>query len=106
MPFSSVKEHQEAALLAASGDKGLYHKISDSPIFAGMKTRFTAAKPFDCFFIRNTPAYVAICYYVPRKPKEVLLIDIETYLKVKEESPRKSLTKEVAYINAKHIVIV
>lgn len=106
MPFAAVKEHQEAALLAVSMNRGLYHKISDSPIFAGMKTRFTAQKPFDCFFLRNTPAYVGICFYEPRKPKEVVLIEITKYLGLKLGSKRKSLTREEAYRNAEHIIIL
>ena len=48
-PFKNIEEHQEKALLAASKD-GLYHKITDQPVFAGSGVRFTKLKPFDCFF--------------------------------------------------------
>jgi len=41
LSFSSVAEHQEKALFAASSKQGLFHKISDSPFFPNKKMRFT-----------------------------------------------------------------
>jgi len=62
-PLDAVKVHQIEGLLAASGD-GLFHKISDSPIFKGMKSRFTAKKPCDCLFLSGANAFIVIWYYV------------------------------------------
>ena len=96
MPYSAVKEHQIQGLRDAKSDNGIFHKVSDMPIFKGSKMRFNRPKPFDCFKVSNLPAYVAICYYIPRKPKEVICIDIDNYVKSMEEDTRKSLTKERA----------
>ena len=97
LPFSSVAEHQEEALLAASwGGKGLFHKISDSPIFSGHKTRFTRPKPFDCFFIRECPAYIVIMWWVPRKKKRAYYINIHEWMALKENTGRKSITEKMA----------
>ena len=78
MPFNAVKEHQVEALLKAK-NKGLFHKITDQPIFGGMKTKFNKPKPFDCFFVKNYPAFVAICFYVPREKRKLFLIDIDDF---------------------------
>ena len=97
LPFSSVAEHQEEALLAASGKgKGLFHKISDSPIFSDNKTRFTRPKPFDCFLIREYPAYVVIMWWVPRKKKRAYYIHINDWIILKETAERKSITEKMA----------
>jgi len=95
MPFSQVKEHQIEALLQAKNGN-LYHKISDSPIFAGHRTRFTTLKPFDCFNIYNAKAYIVVCYYKPRQKKEFIFIDVEDFVKFSKKSDRKSLTEEAA----------
>lgn len=92
-PFNSVKEHQVEALVKASGS-GLYHKISDFPMFAGSKARFNRPKPFDCVFLRDTPAYVVLVWWSPRKPKEVHYILIHDWLGEQAISKRKSITKE------------
>ena len=89
--LSSVKPHQVEALLAASSEGGLYHKINDAPIFAGMKTRFTNSKPFDFICIKNTPAFVVICFYVPRKKKRCLYISIDRWVELCAIHPRKSV---------------
>ena len=90
--FDRVAEHQEKALQDISN--GFYHKISDSPIFTGMKTRFTAQKPFDCFYINKMLGFVVICWYEERKKKECHFIMIGDWLAEKEGSTRKSLTYE------------
>jgi len=90
LPFNAVKEHQIKGLLEA--EKGLFHKISDSPIFHGNRMRFTKPKPFDCLFIFAI-SYVAILFYKPRKPKNIYLIKIKTFITEKENSNRKSLTE-------------
>ena len=83
LPFSAVADHQVQALKSASDGSGLYHKISDS--FIGDKNgqrRFPSAKPFDCFFLRYVPAFVVVCYYIL----------IKDFLRLKDESDRKSIT--------------
>jgi len=90
--FSSVAKHQREALLQARGE-GLYHKIADSPVSWGNR-RFTAKKPFDCFFIK-VPAYVVIMFYTPRKKKDVYYIPIERFLVTEKRVARKSLIEEL-----------
>jgi len=91
--LDSVKDHQVEALLAASSESGLYHKITDSlPVFGGNKhMRFTSKKPFDFVFLKNTPAYVVICFYVPRKKKRCLYIPIKRWVEFCAIHPRKSV---------------
>lgn len=91
--FNAVKPHQVIALSKASGS-GLFHKISDFPMFAGSKARFNSQKPFDCVFLKETPSFVVVCWYVPLKPKEFHYILIEDWLGEEAVSKRKSLTKE------------
>lgn len=74
--FAAVKEHQLKGLKDA--ESGLFHKISDSPIFGGMKTRFTAKKPFDCLWIKAT-GYVCVLFYVPRKTKVVVKMSLYAF---------------------------
>ena len=96
MPFSAVPEHQIKALCDVSLGDGLYHKISDSPIFSGSKTRFTKPKPFDCFFLRNIDAYLVVMFYVPRRKKMVYYIKIIEYIDMVDMADRKSMTEEMA----------
>lgn len=96
IPFDTVKEHQRTALSLVSGNMGLFYKIADSPIFTGTKMRFATLKPFDCFRLANIPAYVVICFYVPRKYKRFYYITIDRFLDEAENSTRKSLTEERA----------
>ena len=91
--FDRVEEHQELALWQVDDSRGVYHKISDSPIFGGMKTRFTSAKPFDCFYIRGI-AFVVICWYEPKKLKELHFIQIPKFTYKKREATMKSMTYE------------
>lgn len=90
--WDAVKEHQVKALLRAK-HKNLYHKISDQPIFKGMKTRFNSKKPFDCFNIQS-PAFVVVCFYVPRKKKVCYYIDIDDYINAWDKSDKKSYREE------------
>lgn len=96
MPFSAVPEHQIKALCDISIGDGLYHKISDSPIFSGNKTRFTKPKPFDCFLLRNINAYLVVMFYVPRRRKMVYYIKITEYIDMVDMAGRKSMTEEMA----------
>ena len=90
--FTNVKDHQIANLKNVKNG-GCYHKISDSPIFKGMKSRFTAQKPFDCFVLKGN-AFVVICWYEERTRKELHFIDIDDFVKKKEISKMKSMTYE------------
>jgi len=94
--WDAVKPHQIEALKKAK-DEGIYHKISDSlPIFGGNKhMRFTAKKPFDCLFLK-APAYVVVCFYIPRKQKTCYYIKIDRYLEAWGKSDKKSYTEEDA----------
>ena len=74
-----VKQHQIDGLLSAG--EGVWHKISDSPIYAGMKTRFTLQKPFDGVFIKSQRNYVCPIFYQPHSYKKVFLIPIKEFLK-------------------------
>ena len=98
LPFSSVKEHQRQALLDISSDTGLYHKIADAPFFEDPKKRmrFTKPKPFDSFLLKNIDAYVVVMFYTPRKKKNVFYIDIERFVRMEEETTRKSFTEQMA----------
>ena len=86
--FDSLKEHQIKALTDISGERGLYYKINDAPY----TMKFTQKKPFDCFHLKNIPAYVVICWYKPRTLKEFHYIEIKNFLKEVEIATRKSLT--------------
>lgn len=96
LPFSVLPEHQEEALFAASSGKGLYHKITDQPVFKGSKVRFTRKKPFDCFRLENIPAYVVIMFWVPRTKKNVYYIPIDSWVEMWDKSVRKSVTEDMA----------
>jgi penicillin-binding protein-related factor A (putative recombinase) len=97
LPFSALADHQEKALLAASSSSGLYHKISDFPVFAGSKVRFNRPKPFDCVYLSNMDAYVVIMWWVPRKKKMVYYIDIDDFINMRDQADRKSITEEMAH---------
>lgn len=88
-----MAEHQEAALLAVT-DNGLYHKITDQPFLKGMN--FQRKKPFDCFRLSGIDAYVVVMFWEPRKKKNVYYILIKNWVKMRDESDRKSMTEEMA----------
>jgi len=96
LPFSALAEHQEEALLAISSLEGFYYKISDFPMFSENKMRFNRPKPFDSFFLICQPAYVVICFYVPRKKKRLYYIRIQDWIEAREKVGRKSLTEKAA----------
>ncbi len=77
LPFSSVKDHQIAALLAAS-NKGLVFKIPDGSF---------SPSPFDCFSMFGVPAFVVIKY-----PASFEMITIDNFLHARDTSIKKSLT--------------
>ena len=96
LPFSALADHQEEALLAVSSATGFYHKITDQPVFAESKVRFTRQKPFDCFHLSDIPAYVVICFWTPRKKKIAYYIRIADWIKMRDEADRKSVTEGMA----------
>jgi len=98
--FDAVKQHQIQALLDVSGEKGLFHKINDAPIYAGMQTRFTNSKPFDCWFLKEVPAYIVICFYEPRHKKMCYYIEPEIWINLCESSSKKSIREEELTLNA------
>lgn len=84
--FSFVKLHQIAGL--ENSLEGMGYKISDAPIFAGSKTRFTFKKPFDFVYIKARHAYVVPIFYKPHNYKKVFLIPIDKFVKLKGKSIR------------------
>jgi hypothetical protein len=96
LPFSALAEHQEKALLEVR-EKPLFYKITDSPVFKGMKSRFTAPKPFD-MFILNSPGFVVVFRYIKgqrEKERQAVIVDIIDWVKLREGSERKSATWEM-----------
>lgn len=115
LSFDSVADHQIKALTKAEGSEGLYHKISDTASrAAGVAgfSRFTAPKPFDCFFLKDTPAYVVIVFYVPSKKKTAYYIPVHEFVNMRQavesgslgEKPRKSFTEPHAEVYAEHFL--
>ena len=90
--FNKVKDHQIIGLKQA--ETGLYQKISDSPIFSGQKTRFTAKKPFDCFYLKKVAGYIVIWFYVPRKLKRCWIIEVNDFRIIRENWHKKSITEK------------
>lgn len=78
-------EHQLAALLAVKHNR-LAYKIADDSV---------GFKPFDCFHIRNAPAYVVVMFY-KRGTKKFYMIDVDTWERETKVSSRKSLTEDRA----------
>lgn len=110
--FNEVEDHQIEALLRVSGHEGVYHKVADQTI--GRKGEFGASlkKPFDCFFLKNTPAFVVPIWYVPRKRKTAYYIPIKWFLNMREDAlngildgrPRKSFTEDMARAFSEYVV--
>ena len=84
LSFSEVEDHQEDSL-DASLNQALYFKIPDDSI---------GAKPFDCFYLTNTLAYVVIGY--GKRLKSFVFIPINAWKQEKKTSKRRSLTYERA----------
>lgn len=109
--FEAVAAHQIKSLLAISKD-GLYHKLIDPPIFPGMKTRFNAPRPFDCFNLKEIPAYIVAVFYEPNRKKTAYYIPIDDFVMMQKEvengrlgeKPRKSFTEPHAEVYAEHFL--
>ena len=101
IPFKNVADHQIQALLDVSSNKGLYHKLTDQAVSAQVQAntktmRFVRPSPFDCFYLKNIPAYIVIMFYEIHKKKNVYYITINDFLAMREESTRKSITEQMA----------
>lgn len=86
LAFSRLEAHQETALLKAKHGC-IHHKISDQS---------QSTKPSDGFQICNSNAFVGVMFYEPRKAKKAYLIDIDVWIKQREESPWRSITEKEA----------
>lgn len=86
--FSDVTDDQINCLMACTTDKGYIWKIPD----------FGGKNPFDCFFYRNSPAYIIFAYPKTKKKKtnNWYMFTLTTYLHEKKTSTRKSLTEQRA----------
>lgn len=112
LSFDSVADHQIKALTKVEGSEGLYHKISDSPVSWQKNMRFTKEKPFDCLFLKDTPAYVVVVFYVPNKKKTAYYIPVHEFVNMRHlvengllgEKPRKSFTEPHAEVYAEHFL--
>ena len=85
--FRRLANHQALSLLGAESEAGEYHKISDMS---------ADIKPWDCQLIANTPAYLVLVWYVPRKNKSAYYIRIRDF-EVYKSTGAKSITEEEAY---------
>lgn len=100
MRFDSLKCHQLDALCRANGPHGFWWKITDNPIYPGKRTRFHTKKPFDCFRISGVQAYVVVMFWIARKKKTVYYITPYDYVKMSQESDKKSYSEEMANVHA------
>lgn len=81
--FLELKRHQLAALLSCK--RKLFYKISDADMIS--------RKPFDCFILIGTPAYVVVMFQcTDRGQKEFFMIDAEVWAYEEEISSIRSLT--------------
>jgi len=95
LPFSAIKEHQIQALLEVE-NVGLYHKLTDPPVFYGMNSRFNSPRPFDCMYLKGIPGFIVVWFYKPRQPKSFIKIPIENFIEMDNNANRKSFTEEMA----------
>lgn len=99
LPFNDIKEHQIKALLDVEG-KGLYHRLTDQPWIRDRPYTYTLKKPFDCFCLVKAKGYLILWFYKPRKPKKFLKMGINTFLKLKRSTKRKSMTLDMVLNNS------
>lgn len=91
--FKRIEEHQLFGLSKVKHGT-LYWKISD----IDPRVKFA-----DCIVMHKQEAYLGICFYKPRKPKIVYLIDIDDVLVLKEDLNKKSITLDDAKLLGKTI---
>jgi hypothetical protein len=73
----------------------MYHKLVDNLNFSPDRgARPCSQKPFDCFWIKAVEAFVAILWYIPRKPKNLHLIKIDDWIELCKTHPRKSIRED------------
>jgi len=89
LPFARLASHQERSLSKIDSSVGAYHKLSDMS---------ADRKPYDSHFLINIPAYVAVCFYRPRKPKILYLIRIKDFIAFRDRNTMKSMTEEDAKV--------
>lgn len=95
LPFNALAPHQEEALLKAY-QGGFYYRIADIPWGRDSSFRFTPPKPFDSIAIVRVQSFVVVWFYHPGQKKVFIKIPIETFIKERETSTRKSLTEDRA----------
>ncbi len=93
LPFSEVKPHQRRGLRLAQ--KKLIYKIPDDSY---------DQKPFDAFMLVAAIGYVCVFWYMPRKLKEAHLITINDFLKIEEDSKRKSLDYDTSRLFSEYVI--
>lgn len=103
LPFNAVKEHQIKGL--QESQTGLYHKLTDFPMFAGSKMRFNRPKPFDCVAFNNAIGYVVVWFYQPRQKKIFHKIKIDDYLQLRDSTNRKSFNEAMLQGISEQIMI-
>ena len=94
LPFEAVKPHQVIALKQAT--TGLFHKLTEPPIFYNNTTRFNLPRPFDCMYLKGIKGYVIVWFYVPRTKKTFIKIPIAHWLAEQATCGRKSITEAMA----------
>jgi penicillin-binding protein-related factor A (putative recombinase) len=99
VPFNSVKPHQIEALVNATSS-GIYWKLPDM----AAKSGFSHPKPFDCLIVKRAKAFVVVCFYEPRKKKELMFINVFEWNRIKGVLDRKSLPIDVAREIAEEVV--
>lgn len=83
--FKRLEKHQEASLLLTKHSVS-FRKIPDTGY---------DQKPYDCYGLAGEPAWVVVMYQTTDQRKEFYMIDIDAWVKTREEG-LKSLTIEKA----------
>lgn len=83
LPYRALQEHQAQALRRAKLGT-LAFKISDMAL---------GYKPFDCFSLVKSGAYVAVMFYQKKIRHCCYLIDVEQWIDHQKRSQEKSITE-------------
>ena len=85
--FSQVEDHQVNYLSYAKHGY-CYHKIADDAQTMRIKGRYVkiirSQKPFDCFVLRGTGAYIVVWFYIPHHDREMYWIDVDNFKEIRE----------------------
>jgi hypothetical protein len=84
--FKKLEKHQENGLLMAK--EMVIWKLSDAD---------PRQKPFDSFVLGEAGAYVGICFYKSHKNKMLYLIDIDKYIRFRDNQNKKSVNEKECY---------